>query len=283
MTDAADPGPFAPDNPARRLPLVLAISVLLVLLALLGLGRLLHSPARQAAKRTPLRARIYELPASRGTTAAEPAPRVRRPAPAQTAHRRPRAQARRPAQQPHHSRTARAHQHPNASAPHVSAPKGAVLARPSHARRTMPATGHRPAQPHRHHAINWATLQSQINAAVRRSDSSPPQIHDPHTLVARFYIAALLRKLQRIGDMNYPTRLKGMPVIKLVIGAHGELLQLTLLRSSGNDKLDRDALQIARESAPFAPFPDKLKRQTPHIEFVCYMKFVGYRQIHAGY
>jgi protein TonB len=240
MTDHAHPGPLAPDNPARRLPWILAISVLLVLLALLGLGRSLRAPAPVAHKRKPLEARIYELPASPAAQAARPAPRVQR--------------------------------HANTSTPHVSSPKGAVL-----------APSHRPTQSHRHPAIDWKHLRSQVDAAVRQSVPSLPEHHDPNTLVARYYMASLLLKMQRIGDLNYPTNLTGTPVLKLVIGSDGKLLKLKLLRSSGSDTLDRDALQIVRDSAPFAPFPDDLNRQTSHIEVVCYMNFEGYRQISAEY
>lgn len=277
MTGAVYPGPFAPDNPARRLPWILAISVLLVLLALLGLGRILHPPARQTAKPKPLRARIYELPASRGAAAARPARRH----PVGTALHRAQPQTQRP--QPHHNRALHTHRPTKLAIPHLRTPKGAALAQPSPARQPTSPPRSQPTRPQRHPAINWATLQSQINSVVRQSDPSLPQIHDPHTLVARNYIASVLLKLQRIGDMNYPTDLTGTPVLRLVIGTRGQLLQLTLLHSSGNDKLDQDALRIARESARFAPFPDQLKRQTQHIEEVIYMNFEGYRQLYAGY
>ena len=80
MTEATYPGPLASDNPLQRLPWILATSVLLILLALLGLGRILHAPARRLVKSKPLQARIYELPASRGSVAANPVPGAR-PAP----------------------------------------------------------------------------------------------------------------------------------------------------------------------------------------------------------
>lgn len=136
-------------------------------------------------------------------------------------------------------------------------------------------------QPPRH--LNLATLQSQIDAATRHITASLPQQHDPHTLIARYYIKSLLLKLQRIGDMNQPTNLTGMPVVKLVIGSDGELQMLTLLQSSGNHKLDQDAMQIAHESSPFAPFPPELKSQTNHITFICYMHFMGYKRLHTEY
>jgi len=302
MTATAYPGPFSPDSPAQRLPWILLIAILLVLLALVGLGRVLKTPVRPAHKPKPLQARIYELPASRGAAAAKPTPRPRKRAPSHPLHQHPSEQTQRPAQP--HARPAprtppvkQPRQHSEAPAPKSPAKKGVTLAHPSHTRRR--ATAH--AAPPRHKAVvhpvprpqrarpqpqpnlNWGTLQSQINNAVQQSTPSPPQIHDPHTLVARYYIASLLQKLQRIGDMNYPTNLTGVPVLRMVIGTHGQLLDLTLLRSSGNDTLDHDALDIARESAPFSPFPDSLKHQTSHIELVCFMSFNGYRQIYAGY
>ncbi|MGA7801826.1 MAG: energy transducer TonB [Gammaproteobacteria bacterium] len=279
MTEAAYPGPFSPESPAQRLPWILLIAVLLVLLGLVGLGKVLKTPVRPTAKPKPLKARIYELPASRGA------------APAKPAHHAPSHSSSHPTNAhrsaPQHSQRAEhAQRRAQSATSHVSAKKGAALARTSHPHRKAPAhpvpQAH-PAKPRPQHTIHWAVLQSQINTAVRQSDSALPQVHDPHTLVARYYIASLLSKLQRIGDMNYPTDLTGVPVLKLVVGTHGELLHLTLLHSSGNGTLDHDALQIARESAPFAPFPDRLKHQTSHVELVCYMSFDGYRQMYTGY
>lgn len=314
MSATPYPGPFSPDSPAQRLPWILLIAVLLVLLALAGLGRFLKTPARPAPKPKPLQARIYELPASRGAAAAKPTPRPRKRAPGHPLPPHPAEQLRhrvpphaRPA--PHAPSVKQHLQHRQAPAPKVRAraKKGVALAQPKHTRRQAaahaaprhhkvvrhPAPRHRAvvhsaprpqqASPQIQPSINWGTLQSQIDSAVQQSVPSLRQIHDPHTLVARYYIASLLQKLQRIGDMNYPGNLTGVPVLRLVIGRHGQLLHLTLLRSSGNDALDRDALDIARESAPFAPFPDRLKRQTSHIELVCYMSFNGYRQLYAGY
>lgn len=252
MSDAAYPGPFTPDNPVRRLPWILAIAVLLVLFILTGLGRILHPSARQPAQPRPLQARIYELPASRGSAANSPA------------HSR------------RHAQPARRHQQAAISMPRSESSS-------NQARQSFPAHLSKSAVHSKSSTLNWNTLQSQINSAVQQSTPSLPQTHDPHTLVARYYVASLLRKLQRIGEMNDPTSLTGMPVIKLVIGAHGELQHLTLLRSSGNHRLDRDALQIARESAPFSVFPDKLRHQAKQITLVCYMKFEGYRQLYAGY
>lgn len=326
-----DPAEFLPDNPAQRLPWVLALALLLVMLALIGFGRLLRLPARQPVTPKPLLARIYELPASRGAAAArheagakalhaapvprsKPAPKampapppvqhalahqsrpithtpaapalpkpVPKPTPAPPpahhgVHHLPRPSVHKPAS-PEMSkpvpRPTPALRHVQHAVRHPSRP---IERRPAASPRAKPAT----AAPRPRDSIDWSALQSQIDAAVNEDTYSKPalpQYHDPHTLVARYYLASLLSKLQRIGNMNYPTDLIGVPVVDLLVASDGSLVSLKLLRSSGNPALDRDALAIVRESAPFAPFPEDMLRQTRHIRLVCYMQFNGYRHI----
>lgn len=312
MTGAVFRESFPPDNPLRRLPWVLAGALLLVLLALLGTGRLLTTPVRPRPQRKPLQAKIYELPAAPGSQASKPTLGAH---PQQSGRRSaaaasPPRQASRQAQPSAPQQVAHATQPPSPPAPPN---EGAQLVRPAqpragtpvgHARpqqpakprTTRPSPRRHPAKPRSRHlarphapkprarpTINWGALQSQIASAARQSVPSLPRTHDPHTLVARYYIASVLSKLQRIGDMNHPTNLIGEPAVRMVVGAHGELLHLTLVHSSGNGALDHAALQIARESAPFAPFPDRLERQTSHIALICYMDFEGYRQLHTEY
>lgn len=296
MTTTPYPGPFSPDSPALRLPWILLLAIVLVLLALVALGRVLRTPTPPAHKHKPLRARIYELPATPGSAGAKHAPQSARRAPRHPAQRppaekpRPRAQAHTPAT-PHHRAAKEAPQHRHTALPTSPANKGVTLAHPGH--RHHPASagaGHRhhnsathpTAPPHRarpnpRRTLNWGRLQSQINTAVQQAEPLLPQVHHPHTLVAHHYLASLLQRLQLVGDMNYPGNLTGVLVLKLVIGTHGNLVHVSLLRSSGNPTLDRDALRIARDSAPFPPFPDQLKRQTSHVTLICHMHFDGDR------
>lgn len=297
------PGPFSPDRPAQRLPWIVLIAIVLVLLALAGLGRAWKTPARPAHKSKPLRARIYELPKSPGSAGStRHTPRAHHHAPTPPAHPQ-RAEHARQQARPEASRTRQtppargSAQHSKVAKPESKAGKGVAL--------THSGTGHRHANahhPHHQHAtvtrpapnsshvqttpqhrINWGKLQSQINAAVAQSEPMMPEMHDPHTLVARYYLASLMRKLQHVGDMEYPGNLTGAPILKVVVGSDGHLLHLSLLRSSGNSALDQSALEIARDSAPFAPFPGKLKHQTSHIVLICRMDFEGDRQVNAGF
>ncbi|HYW93280.1 MAG TPA: TonB family protein [Gammaproteobacteria bacterium] len=307
MTTTPYPPPFSPDSPLQRLPWILVLAILLVVLALAGLGRVLRAPPQPTHKPKPLRARIYELPASPGSAGARPRQQSHHHAPSHPAHRHPAERVRHPAQShaapaPHHPATKHpATKHPakrsQATSPESSSRKGAELAKPghrhprtpahnkrrSHAAAKHPAPAPEHARPKPQPRIDWSKLPSQINAAVQQSEPLLPQMHDPDTLVARYYLASLLKKLQRVGDMEYPGELSGTPIIKLVVGPHGNLLHLTLLRSSGNRSLDQSALQIARDSAPFGPFPDKLQHQTSHLELICRMNFEGDREINAGY
>ena len=122
-------------------------------------------------------------------------------------------------------------------------------------------------------------MHEAVASVVSRSEL--PQIHDPDTLTARYYLASVLRKLQRIGDMNYSYDQVGVLEVQLVIGAHGELLGYRLLASSGNPTLDRVADKIVHMSAPFAPFPADMKRQTDRIQLNITMDFEGYRNLYA--
>lgn len=285
-----------PDLPSRRLPWVLPAAVLLVLLAFLGMGHVIQPPAAPRAKPKPMETRIYELPNSPGSMPARssagrpPSPHAEAPA-----HRPARPS---PSVEPPPANAPASGAHPpvkseTAPAGEPAPPPVAETAPPP-----MPAKPPEKAPDHSPPKLNWSSLEASVQSAVAHtasraeneaaaptpdSESSLPNIHDPHTLVARYYIASLLRKLQRVGDMNYPTDQIGTPVLRLVIGTEGELQEVSLIQSSGNDSLDRNAEQIARQSSPFPPFPDSLRRKTSHIVLICHMSFEGYRQINPSF
>lgn len=261
-----------PDDPMRRLFWVVPLALLLVLLFVLGVGHWLVA-ASPAKPPPPVDARIYELPAAKGSIfsppshqrpAAPPAHATPRPAPSSPAHTAK--SASRPA-------TPRASATPSESAgqpePRVSLPAKPAPGKPSQA----PPQSAKP--------LNWAKLNQQINEAVAStiSRSELPQIHDPHTLVARFYLASVLRKLQYVGDMNYPGNLVGDTRVMVIIGRQGELIGYKLLDSSGNPALDQVAGNIVHMSAPFAPFPEKMGKQTSRVKLVITMHFEGYRNL----
>jgi len=82
-----------------------------------------------------------------------------------------------------------------------------------------------------------------------------------------FYQEAWRRKVNRIGELNYPEeatrrRLYGKVVVHTAIRADGTLESVDVVRSSGLNVLDDAAIRAVRLSAPFAPFPEDIGAET---------------------
>ncbi|WPL19730.1 hypothetical protein Thiowin_04874 [Thiorhodovibrio winogradskyi] len=78
------------------------------------------------------------------------------------------------------------------------------------------------------------------------------------------YLESWRRKVERIGNLNYPEeakekRLFGSLVLQVAVRADGSLEGVRLLRSSGHQVLDQAAVRIVELAAPFAPFPDSIR------------------------
>lgn len=107
-----------------------------------------------------------------------------------------------------------------------------------------------------------AEKQRRERAGVRDKRVSP---NDTQSLEG-FYIAAWARKVEQIGEMNFPevARTLGLsagPVLDVAIRADGSLQEVRLVRSSGNAELDRAAQRIVRLGAPYAPFSASLRQR----------------------
>ena len=256
-----------PDDPARRAIWVLPLAVALVLLAMLGLGRVLRVAAQRVPPPPPpVQAEIYELPAVKGPV---PAPKVRQQAPASAAT--PAAHAARP--RPEAPRRVRV-MLPAAAAPETKVHGSAV---PKAASRAAPETAASPP------GIDWSRLGQQVDSAVASTvrESEFQRVRDPKSLVARYYLASVLRKLERVGEMSYLGTMVGEVTVLIVIGPDGALDNLLVWRSSGNPRLDDYAQRIVRMSAPFAPFSGSLERQTMQLKLTVNMMFEGYREVEA--
>ncbi|MFN3236280.1 MAG: energy transducer TonB [Pseudomonadales bacterium] len=88
-----------------------------------------------------------------------------------------------------------------------------------------------------------------------------------------FYLNSWRRKIERIGNLNYPAearRQKLFGSLRLLVSVlpDGSLKEVEILESSGHQVLDDAALQIVRLAAPFAPFPDELRETTDVLEII---------------
>ena len=81
------------------------------------------------------------------------------------------------------------------------------------------------------------------------------------------YVEDWRLKIERVGNLNYPEaarqlRLYGSLLITVSIRADGTVESITVNRSSGQRVLDAAAVKIVEMSAPFAPFPPDIRRDT---------------------
>ena len=81
------------------------------------------------------------------------------------------------------------------------------------------------------------------------------------------YVEDWRLKIERVGNLNYPEaarqqKLYGNLLLTVAIRSDGTLEKVELNRTSGNRILDAAAIRIVEMSAPFAPFPPDVKRDT---------------------
>lgn len=97
------------------------------------------------------------------------------------------------------------------------------------------------------------------------------------------YVEDWRQKVERIGNLNYPEaargRLYGSLVLTVAIKSDGELERVEINRSSGHKVLDEAALRIVRLAAPYAAFPEVVRRDTDIIEITRTWTFTGADQL----
>jgi protein TonB len=100
------------------------------------------------------------------------------------------------------------------------------------------------------------------------------------------YVEDWRHKVERIGNLNYPPAAKGKLygnlVLTVAIKNDGNLERVELNRSSGHKLLDDAALRIVRMAAPYAVFPDAIRRDTDIIEITRTWSFTGTDQLQTN-
>ena len=124
---------------------------------------------------------------------------------------------------------------------------------------------------------NYEETVRQI-AGIPREDTGGPRVRrvtsaSPTTTETAYYFESWRRKVQRVGQLNYPeaartARLYGSLRLLVAIAADGALVDARVLESSGHRVLDEAAVRIVRLAAPFAPFPPGMRRNTDVLEIV---------------
>ena len=94
------------------------------------------------------------------------------------------------------------------------------------------------------------------------------------------YLDAWRAKVERIGNLNYPDEAKrrnlsGSLVLDVAVNANGSLHDVLIRRSSGYKILDDAAVQIVKLAAPFAPFPEEMRKDTDVLHIIRGWQFLN--------
>jgi protein TonB len=111
-------------------------------------------------------------------------------------------------------------------------------------------------------------LEAQVSRSLEAYQKRPRRTFvGARTKEFRFarYIEDWRSKIERVGEHNYPAAARGTygnMLVTVEIRADGGLEKVEINRSSGNKVLDDAAISIVRLSAPFAPFPPDIAKDT---------------------
>jgi protein TonB len=94
------------------------------------------------------------------------------------------------------------------------------------------------------------------------------------------YLEAWRRKVERIGNLNYPDeakrrRLYGNLILHVAVRADGSLDGVRVVRSSGFDVLDEAAVRIVKLAAPFAPLPPDIRAEADILDITRTWQFLS--------
>jgi periplasmic protein TonB len=122
-------------------------------------------------------------------------------------------------------------------------------------------------------ALNLARLEGQIARNMEDYNKRPrKKFIGARVEEYRFaqYVEDWRLKVERIGNLNYPAAAKGRHygnlVLTVIIRNDGSLDRVDINRPSGNRILDDAARRIVEMSAPYAPFPEAIRRDTDILE-----------------
>lgn len=92
------------------------------------------------------------------------------------------------------------------------------------------------------------------------------------------YVEDWRLKVEAIGNLSYPqevreANLEGSVQVLTAIRSDGTLERVEIRRSSGSEILDNAARKITQLAAPFAPFPDSIRKDTDILEIIRTWKF----------
>lgn len=98
------------------------------------------------------------------------------------------------------------------------------------------------------------------------------------------YLDAWRRKVERIGNLNYPDEAKrrklyGNLILHVAVKKDGSISQIRVMRSSGHKLLDDAAIRIVRLAGPYSPFPQEIRQETDILDIIRTWQFLSSNQL----
>lgn len=99
-----------------------------------------------------------------------------------------------------------------------------------------------------------------------------------HRASDALYLDTWRRKIERIGNLNYPEKAKteqiyGNLTLKVALNKDGTINELRITESSGKKLLDDAAIRIVRLAAPFPPLTKEMSKDTDILEIIRVWRF----------
>ena len=94
------------------------------------------------------------------------------------------------------------------------------------------------------------------------------------------YMEAWRSKVERVGNLNYPdvalrNKLSGSLILDVALDPDGSINEITVRRPSGHKVLDDAAIRIVELAAPYAPFPDKFRKEVDILHITRTWQFIN--------
>lgn len=139
-------------------------------------------------------------------------------------------------------------------------------------------------------SMEIASLEAQLDAEINNRAKKPRRrtvSAATHRATDALYIDAWRRKIERIGNLNYPEKAKrdgvyGSLSLKVAINADGTVNEILVLRSSGHKILDDAAIRIVRLASPFAPLTSEILVDTDILEIIRVWQFQPNNQMNTN-
>jgi protein TonB len=119
-------------------------------------------------------------------------------------------------------------------------------------------------------SMEMLTLNQQINQTLQAYSKAPKsKFISARTKEYKYasYMRDWVAKVERVGELNYPDaarrqNLSGKLIVQVAVYPDGSVREITIRKPSGHKILDDAAVRIVKLAAPFAPFPDSIKKET---------------------